>query len=191
MILFLAFLPWPRLDRGAIATRMTVFDFSLAQRVAVAVLVAVQFYAVRHQFQVEPFVSNFPMYSGTFASPADYDAAMSWRTTRLEAVRGDERDIRPVVEALPDDQRIDLFRLAEHWAQGATTTPVPGPGRIEPLCQEHAKRASLPREVDISISRGRFDWTTGTFQPSASVPTGPVPLEAVCAETRRSGSRAD
>ena len=179
MMLFLAFLPWTWLDRDRPAVRTG--GLSMVQRAAVVAILAVQGYAVWNQFQVEPFVSNFPMYSGTFDSPDDYDARMGWRFMRFDTARGDNRDILSLVQTLPEDQQVDLTRLAEHQAGVPTVTPVPGPMRITNLCNVYRSRAAIPQEVTLAVSRRGFDWTTGAFRTAyVTIPTGPVQLAALC-----------
>ena len=173
LILLLALLPWSWIDRPW--TRDYELRLTAAQRLAVAALVAIQSIAAFCRIEAEPFVSSFPMYSGTFTSPTDYNARMNWGTTRVELVTADGQDITALARTLDDDQQIDLVRLAE------SLQPT-GRSGLGVLCTKFAARAPLPREVTLVVSRAGFDWEAGRFRTTyAPVHTVPVPLAATCA----------
>ena len=185
-VLLLAFLPWAWLNRvharaGAPTVSVAPAALPGAQLAAIAVLIGAQVYASAVRIEAKPLLSNFPMYSNTYASPEQFERSMRWRLTRLVDARADGRDIRTTLDNLLDDDRFLLMDLAERPSTGNQ-----GLGDSERLDRvqlcEHYQRVmgSLPSEVTFAMERRGFDWNAGRFRDYTPLRTSPVRLAALC-----------
>lgn len=176
-LLLLSFLPWQwwraSRDKGRQERFVMWSRLPLAQQVVALAMVILQGYATIAAIEREPFLSNFPMYSGTYASTQQFDQQMEWRFTRFVNARSSSAGTENMINRLSDDSRIALMRLSEQRNVASE--------QIGKLCAEYARLAGeLPTWLELRLTRSGFDWSTGRFLQYMSVPTVPVKLAALC-----------
>lgn len=171
ILLLLALLPWSWLNERRELSRTKMSHIQVA---AVASMVTIQLVASLAAIEREPLVSNFPMYSGTFASTDEFDRNMEWRfTTLTEATDENGNSLLPAIRLLRQDDRISLFWLAED-------RPV-GPDRLSRLCDRYQNiNHSVPESISLNMVRGGFDWINGNFREQLPVKTKPIGLSHQC-----------
>lgn len=180
-ILLLAFLPWAGLASPPRAIRTT--RLSVGQAFVVAIALIAQLYASAVAVEREPFLSNFPMYSSTFASTQDFDRNTDYAFTNVRAASGDGRDHLPLFEGLGKDDGIALVRMSEATAPAPINDSRVGLAQLTHVCQAYRLRSGqLPASLTLVVERGGFDWSRGQFRSRAQVATRTVPLRAWCAE---------
>jgi hypothetical protein len=180
LVLLLAFLPWPWLnrsspDRAVPGVAASPRRIGAAPAIAIALLVCTQVYASVAAIQIEPLISNFPMYSNTFASPEAFDRSMRVPLTRIVNARADGRDVTATIGRLQDRELQFLIDVADR----TRNADAPDDGTI--LCGRYqGAMGMLPAEIDLTLERRGFDWGRGRFQSYEPVETVPVPLSVLC-----------
>lgn len=191
-VLLLAFVPWeslaarvPRRGTSAQGEQPSVRPVQVA---LVGAIVCIQLFASARRVEVEPFVSDYGMYSWTWASPAAFDRqiARKYRTYRYavedsgEAVdiTGRLRSLPKAADTLADaidrvrdggdlsgSQR-DALRAVAVMYQSAFKAPV---GRLTVLLDEQAFDWTLARFYQkVEGERiGVVDLPAGVFIPAA------------------------
>jgi len=185
LVLVVAFLPWMLLNRHSPRSLLTSAAAApagrTAQVTAVAVLLCTQGYASATQTQAEPLLSNFPMYSNSYASPEAFEHSRRWQMTRIVSVQADGRDIAQATGNLRDEDLDLLMELAVE--RSAWVNYVVGgewPARTV-VCERYRRvLGTLPTEVTFTLERTGFDWTAGRFREYAPLPAAPVPLAELC-----------
>jgi hypothetical protein len=191
-ILLLAFLPWERLarviQRQAPVAQLPQPLVRPLQVTAVGAIVCVQIFASARRVEVEPFVSDFGMYSWTWASTEAFDqhVARKYRvyryavedsgevvdiTDRLRSLPGASDALTDAVDRVRDGgdlstaQRESLRAVAVMY-QSAFNAPA---GRLTVLLDERAFDWALARFYQkIDGERiGVVDLSTGIFVPAA------------------------
>jgi hypothetical protein len=163
----LAFLPWHGRDwTHPVPSQHTT---TMAQNVIAIAFVAVQVFASATRTEIEPWMSNFPMYEQTYASPAEYDDEMMWRFVTIEMVEADGQVITELVLKMDDDTRNTLLYLASGRAYSQSV--------LDRLCRSFGE---LPDSITVAASRGGFDWQRGAFKPRMPMQLAPVPMARIC-----------
>ena len=165
LMLFVALLPWPLLDRGggATAPASTTVPLRTWHMVLLAALAAQQALVSVSAVEVEPLLSNFPMYSNTENAPEEFR-----RTGRVLFEIGGI-DVTARVEAIPGAPII-LLRAAEDFAAGEE---IPAQGgqvmaALRGVRNDYRARYGVPLEiVTVTAERVTFDWERGQFNPPA------------------------
>ena len=178
LMLFTALLPWPLLDRGAGSTAPPVTTTTplRAWHVALLAALAVQQALVSvSAVEVEPIMSNFPMYSNTVDSPEEF------RRTRRFLFEVGGIDVTARVHAIPNAPDI-LRRVAEGVAdgegiaaQGATVMTM-----LRTIRGEYQARYGVNLEaVTVAAEQVTFDWQRGQFNPPTRVLIADVPFQDI------------
>jgi hypothetical protein len=174
IMLFTAFLPWALLDRHAPlsgAGRLQPHHAAV-----VAALVGQQVLMSIAGLEIEPVLSNYPMYSGTYASPAEFEA-FRYRKMQQAVFAADGRDVSEQLRDIPNAEE-NLLDAAEDIAAGT----MPDDGVLTILrrlrTEYHARFGSDLALVTVSADRVPFDWEQGVFKPPVRVRIAEVPLPA-------------
>ena len=164
LMLLFAFLPWNRTCHDAPREGLQPM-----YGIVVAALLAGQVWASYHRIEVEPLLSNYPMYSTTYGSPEDYE-----QHHRRLVIRTNGVDITERVQAV--DGAGPVSRAAES-AAGAQP-PDPEVRRALGEFRERYERAfgPAPASVEVFFFKRSFDWKAGRFNPEAFEPLGTVSL---------------
>lgn len=173
LMLFTAFLPWPFLDRGtppaASPTVLRPWHRSL-----LAALVVQQSLASLAGIQVEPLISNYPMYSSTFESPEAFERARYRKMQRLLFESGGA-DISERVQAISNAPE-NLLNAAEDVASGDDA-------RDEVMTSLRGVRSEYQAQfgadlalVTVIAERVTFNWQKGAFNPPVRVRIADVQL---------------
>ncbi len=176
-MLFLALLPWPLLDRGAVPTAPapTTAPLRTWHMVLLAVLAVHQALVSISVVEVEPLISYFPMYSNTLEFPEEF------RRTRRFLFEVGGVDVTGRLEAIPNAPGI-LQRVAEDIADGEGIT-VQGAeimAKLRTLRTEYRARYGVALEVvTVTAERLTFNWQQGQFNPPTLVRIADVPLSDV------------
>jgi hypothetical protein len=178
-ILLLGFLPWSRLSPlttpgNAIARPSPANLPTPAQVAMVGVLCAQQIAFSTWRIERSPMFTYYPMYSSTYASSAEFDAA-TVPYYRI-VVSTDQGDVELPCDA-PEDL-VEQFREALEGSRDAA---------------EHIRRAvrgcgrdlDTARRVTLEGDRHVFDWKQLQFNTTrAAVVLGPIPIDAAPAPGR-------
>jgi hypothetical protein len=182
LIFFAAFLPWQR-GQARAGVRQ---DLTWVHAAVVVLLVGVQVFASAQRLEVEPLVSNYPMYSHTFESPAEFDR---WSVrVRFEA---SGVDITDRVEIADGDNTLHAI-ARETIERGAPTD-----ASLRELAEfrgAYAERyGELPPAIDVIEVSHPFDWEAGRYLPPTSRRLGAVELAIgiIDKPTRSGGASSD
>ena len=163
-ILFLAFLPWtlltmreePEIESAPAAIKAPrALDLGWTHATVVALLVGVQLWASAREVEVQPFVSNYPMYAYTWSSTDEFERGqvrMHFEaggidiTDRVNSIDG-HGVLRDIVEAEKGHGR-DLQKQLGRFAAGY---------------QERYGEA--PPAIDVVLIHRPFDWQNGKYLP--------------------------
>ena len=169
--LFLVFLPWQRLaDRLATATVApaqpddgSVSRWRRPELAVVGTVVVIQIFASARRAEIEPFVSDFGMYSWSWPSPDAFNEAQARRFRRFHfVVPATGEDVTERLRGVPNAADL-LVAVAERALAGEPLRPGQREGlqSIAPAYSEHVG-AEL-RELEIFVDQPAFDWTSGAF----------------------------
>ena len=143
--------------------------------VLLAVLAVQQALVSVSAVEVEPLISNFPMYSSTLESPEDFR-----RTRRvLFEIGGD--DVTARVEAIPNAPGI-LLRVAEDVAAGEGIQAQGSQviATLRTVRNDYQERYGVALDiVTVTAERVTFDWQQGQFNPPTRVWLADLPLSDV------------
>jgi hypothetical protein len=179
-MLLLGLLPWGQLEQGTKSVNGT--SISAPQTAVVVTLLLAQIYATTTSVEAEPFLSHFPMYSGTFESPAAYDRQMQYNFTRVLSVTADGDNRLVAFRQLRDDDRISLSDYSEGTASVDNEGDV---RRLRRACAAYARQLGThPATLQLEIERSGFDWTAGVFRPYRPIPSKPIPLAHLCRQLK-------
>ncbi len=179
-VLLLAFLPWNRiatqLKRTSTAPPIsTVSQIPTWVSRVLVLLVGIQIAASLSGTEHEPLISNFPMYSHTYSSPASFNEAygISGRRYSFYASRdsGCAENVTPEVESVSN-----LLQSVVHLVERLETTPREGlDASLEPVTATLLATVNESREdyVDTIMARATspfFDFEAGRIVWGASEP---------------------
>jgi hypothetical protein len=123
------------------------------QRESIAVVAVVQLLASVTRVEIEPVMSPYPMYAGTYASPADFEAKRRRKFQRVEALV-DGRTLEIVADAS------DELAQAVVAVGNRQLIPESSIEAIQFLCDSPG---ATPRgSISVRVERTRLDWTTPT-----------------------------
>lgn len=170
-ILFLAFVPWELIARRLASTAPGArvwkdVSLSPAHVGLIMVLVLQQIVASSQRLELEPFLSDYAMYSYTWPSEQAFDAAMQrkFRRYRFRARSGSgsEAEITSQIDGLPKATDT-LNDLLDTLRSGA---PVPTrlieAARAVAVAYESEYRQTLG-VMRVLLDERAFDWTRGRF----------------------------
>jgi len=168
-ILFLAFLPWTLLTAreelaagtaprtGARSMPANVRDLTWVHAALVVSLVGVQVWASWREVEMEPLISNYPMYAYTWPSPEEFNRHQA--RTRFEA---DGVDISEQVES-SDGEEV-LRQMAT--ASDASGHKTPDPDALTLFTESYSRTyGALPQSIDVFVVQRPFDWQNGRYLP--------------------------
>jgi len=170
LILYSAFLPWNRIvPARAIDGRR---DLTWLHGGVVAALVTAQFWASYRVIEIEPLLTNYPMYAVTYQSPEHFE--YSHGRPHFEAEGSDITD--RVVEA---GGAPTLLTIAERQKEGAPMSP----DLASALADFGGRYATLfgtaPTSIDAGLLLEPFDWQAGRYLPPARESVGVVHLSGL------------
>lgn len=179
-ILFLAFLPWTLLkssdetvvaapDRaGGGATVAQPRDLTWVHGALVFSLIGVQVWASWKKVELEPVISNFPMYAYTWSSPEEFNRRQA--RTRFEA---DGVDISDRIEYANGES---LLRDMATF-QSVTAHQEPDPNDVRRFTDAYRRTyGTLPSTVDVFVVQRPFDFQQGRYLPQTREHLGTVQL---------------
>ena len=168
-IVLTAFLPWGLIGRQPAGQwQPPPVTLGLAQALVIVTVIVQQTIASAWRIEIEPFISWYPMYSNTYASPADFDrrelyAIRYWRyyfevdtasgpvdiSERIRAISGAERTLHEAVA----DLRGCSGPLSKELSE-----------RIGAIRSAYETRhGDAPPAVRLLYDRRAFDWERGRF----------------------------
>jgi hypothetical protein len=157
----LGFLPWARLalpsSRLKPAPTNDRYPITFAQLAMIAVVIAQQVVVSAMKLERAPMFSWYDMYSGTYASPAAFNAA---RPPRFRIVASTERGTIELQSCNPHEEFVRQFEAA------VTGSPEAQAGVWEALrsCGDLSSVRAVMLEGDLST----FDWDTLRFTSTRS-----------------------
>jgi hypothetical protein len=171
VVLLPAFLPWEWISQSKTSPTDAL---SLQQRASVLALTVSQIVASVTAIEYEPLISNYPMYSHTYKSPAVFDRNMAWRYTNVTSVWVDGID--------RIDQWPRLEESSQRWLLSlADGTDTPTPADIAVICTAVKNwNGMLPVVLSVKATRGGFDWPNGRFRPQEALNVQPIQLGKLC-----------
>ena len=166
LILLSAFLPWN--GRHGVGVVNAGRDLTWTHAAVVAVVVTAQVLASYQRLEIEPLVSNYPMYSHTYESPEQFD-----RDTARVRFESEGVDITERVETAGG---ADVLRRIAMDA--GEQRPVE---RSREALADFGRRfteryGAAPSQVDVVVLRNPFDWQRGRYLPPALERLGTVHL---------------
>lgn len=175
LILYAAFLPWSRVSpTRAIDGRR---DLTWVHGCVVVALVVTQIWASIRAIEIEPLLSNYPMYSITYQSPEHFE-----RSHGRPHFEAEGSDITDRVAAAGGASA--LFNIAERLKEGAPLSPE----LASALAEFGGRYATLfgvvPPAIDAVLLTEPFDWQAGRYLPPARERVGTVRLSGI---TRAAG----
>ena len=176
LLLFMALLPWPLLDHGAVppAAVSNTAPLRAPHVLLLAALAGQQALVSVSAVEVEPLLSNYSMYSGTFESPEVFERSRHRNLQRLRFESGGA-DVSARVQAIPNASE-ELLDAAEDIAAGErirerVMTSLLG------VRKEYQTRYGVDLDVvTVTADRVTFDWQQGRFNPPTRVRIADVPL---------------
>ena len=163
LLLFTALLPWPLLDHGAVppAAVSNTAPLRAPHVLLLAALAGQQALVSVSAVEVEPLLSNYSMYSGTFESPEVFERLRHRNLQRLRFESGGA-DVSARVQAIPNASE-ELLDAAEDIAAGEriqerVMTSLLG------VRKEYQTRYGVDLDVvTVTADRVTFNWQEGRF----------------------------
>ena len=166
-ILFLAFLPWTlcKARPGWMAPETAAADaippqprdLTWVHAALVVTLVGVQLWASWKLVEMEPLISNYPMYAYTWASPEEFNRGQA--RTRFES---NGMDISEAVENTRGDEVLRQMATASDL----TERKGPDPQALARFTESYMHTyGALPSSVDVIVVQRPFDWQRGRYLP--------------------------
>ncbi|MGI9098581.1 MAG: DCC1-like thiol-disulfide oxidoreductase family protein [Solirubrobacteraceae bacterium] len=153
----------------------------------VALLFAQQIAVSVKGIEREPLLSNYPMYSGTFASTHEFDEATASSFSTYTFATGEAGDdVTSAVQSVPraDSSLVDAVRNAAHEG----TVPTAECERAHGAASGVARRLGRPlARVAVLVDQRAFDWGEGRFYSKLSHKTLGV-LDLARCEVQRPGA---
>ena len=191
--LLLAFLPWNRIANQLKRTSISLPTSTISppptwvSRVLV-LLVGIQLAASLSGTEHEPLISDFPMYSHTYSSPASFNEVygISGRRYSFFALRGSDcaENVTPEVESVSN-----LLQSMINLVERLDTTPREGlDASLEPvtatlLATVNERREDYVDTIMVQAASPFFDFTAGRTAWGTSEPVAEFKHGAVHAST--------
>ena len=148
--------PCPVAPRLVACKKLTPFQTSF---VGIALLLQVS--ASLFRIEVEPVMSDYPMYSNTYESTDDFDRRTELlRFSYIGETNGDQVNISQILDDLDLDGpvRDALLEVSRHGLTEEENTPLTKAiERLNASAEEQYDR------VELRADRRAFDWTNGVF----------------------------
>jgi hypothetical protein len=175
VMLLVVFLPWSLLDR---ARPVPIDGGSLTPRhgVAIAAVVAQQIAASVTATEIEPLISPYAMYSGTYESPEAFERARYRKFQRL-VFSAEGADVTPRLEQIAQAPE-HLLNAAELRARGDAVDDDLRQALWGLRSEYRARFGGDVPEITVSAERVLFDWKAGRFKDPVRVRLATVPLPA-------------
>jgi hypothetical protein len=151
-MLLAAFLPWGRIARRPGGGREG--SLTAAQAAAVALIVAQQLVASAAAIEARPLLSAYDMYSATYDSPDDYEAASNLEYRIVAGSGGAWADVPGCVVS---DRAAEIARLA---SAGSAPHQAMLRDLVGPCLRDRPDVERIRLEGDRQV----FDWTSSRFE---------------------------
>ena len=175
IMLLVVFLPWTRLDGPA-----AVFAGHTSLRpwhgLVIAFVVSQQLVASLTATEIEPFVSHYSMYSGTYESPEAFERARYRKLQQLVFVAADA-DVTARIEAIEHAPE-NLLNAAEQTLRGEAIDEDLRRALAGLRAEYRGRFGSDLQRISVSANRVLFDWTEGKFDDPVGVHLATVTLPA-------------
>lgn len=152
-VLFVSFLPWHRID-GSCAAAARHAPVTVVQMAAIVALVAQQVWVSANHLEARPLLSSYDMYSTTYGSIEQYEAATNLVYRVVAVTDAGSADLPGCVV---DDQTAVVFRLA-----------AAGGSREREHMREELRRCLGDRKdvrlVALEGDRRVYKWDQGRFE---------------------------
>jgi hypothetical protein len=187
--LFLVFLPWQRLagavegwrvlegTRGGAPRANPAAAWPRAHLALVAGLVILQIFASARRVEIEPFISDYGMYSWSWPSPAAFDEAQArrWRTYHL-VLPPDGREVTSELRSVPN--AADAIEKAVENALAKQPLGDADRAALKRIAASYEEQFGTPLPaLGVLLDEPAFDWRSGRFvQKRAGYPVGTLHL---------------
>lgn len=160
IIWLVTFLPWA-------GWRPTYAPLATASRhvAVIGTLAAVQLFAAATRMEIEPLMSPYPMYAGTYTSPADYDAKRRRKYQRVQAV------IAGTQVEITGGQSDMVIAAADAITDSLPVGAEPA-ATVQALCRT---ADPPPAALMVHIERTALDWTTALVERRVSRTSVQIP----------------
>jgi hypothetical protein len=167
LMLFTAFLPWNR--REVVPAGTGSRDLTPRHAAVVMALVAAQAWASSRAVEIEPLLSNYPMYASTYDSPEYFERAQA--RVRFEAEGTD------VTDRVDTAGGAETLRASiEQPGQDGSPPSVPSPALVA-FRERYARLyGEAPAAIDVVLFKRPFDWQAGRYLPPVRERLGTVLL---------------
>ena len=170
LILFAAFLPWNRVAPArAIDGRR---DLTWVHGGVVAAQISASYRAI----EIEPLLSNYPMYAITYRSPEHFEYSHGRPYFEVEG-----SDITSRVAAAGGAST--LMTIAELRGAGVAVSPELASALADFNGRYAALFGTAPEAIDAVLLLEPFDWQAGRYLPPARERVGTVRLSGITPET--------
>jgi len=171
LLLFTAFLPWGRtagVSRDAMRSGRR--ELGPVHVAVVVALISAQVYASYRAIEVEPLLTNFPMYSITYESPEHFEHSREQLLFEADGV-----DITDRVREAMGASTLEAFAQQPPRGGGADRPAA----ELTEFCSRYTTLyGACPSSVDVLLlRRNPFDWQAGRYLPERRQPLGTVRLE--------------
>ena len=162
-----AFLPWGRIAAPAAPTGRSL---TTAQMAAVAAVIAQQIVVSAGHVEARPLLSAYDMYSATYASPEDYEAASNLEYRIVARAAAGWAD---VPGCIVDDRAAGIARLA------AAGSPADRE-RLKDLVGPCLRGRPDVEQIRLEGDRQVFDWASSRFEWKRRLDViGPIDADVV------------
>lgn len=172
-VLFAAFLPWHRIppanSRPESERISAGRDLTWVHVAVVAVLAGAQAWASYRAIEIEPLLSNYPMYSITYASPEHFERSHA----RLRFEAGGS-DITDQVDAAEGRSTLEAVVEQSEESDGSAADVALA---LEAFEERYARlHGAPPATIDVVLVKEPFDWKAGRYLPHVRERLGSVQL---------------
>jgi hypothetical protein len=172
-ILLLGFLPWAAIGRAlptvaaaAIPSQQIRRLVTVGQAAAIVAVIGQQVIMSTIQIELAPMFSWYPMYSGTYDGPADFDAR---RPPRYRIVAVTDAGAVELLRCSPHEEFVRLFQSAMKGSGEASAG-------VRQALDGCADDLSAVRLVRLEGHKESFDWERLEFRTRPAPTLGPLAL---------------
>ena len=168
------FLPWPWLDRGRPVIAHDAASLRPRHFVVIGVLVLQQVLASATATEIEPVISHYPMYAGTYDSPEHFERFRARKLRQLVFLAGAE-DVTSRVDALQQASNL-LARVADTLSEGGAIRERDAVALAALRAEYRARYGTDLSTITVLAEHTPFDWTRGAFRPLMRTRLADIPL---------------